>query len=524
MDPPGSLAAPEEASPDAPTRVGPLAVDLRHIRKGFYGVLANDDIDLDLLPGEVHALLGENGAGKSTLCSILAGLYRPDEGEIFVDGERKEFHSPRDALASGIGMVYQHFRLVDSFTVAENLALGHPAQGLRLSQRRIEHEAAIISERFGVAVNPRARIYELSVGEQQRVEILKLLYRGVRILILDEPTAVLTPSETKVLFRSVRAMCNDGKVVVFVSHKLREVLSVSDRVTILRSGRRVSQIRTTDARPGELARLMVGRDVQPPGGVPATLGPTSLSVEGLGVLGEDGHEAVRDVSLYVRAGEIVGIAGVAGNGQRELAEAIAGIRKVARGRIVMNGRDLTHTPVNDRIRHGLAFVPEDRLEMGVAAGLSLEENLILKSYSRPPFSRGLIMRKREIRRFAEGLRQRFDIRGSRPGLPVSLLSGGNVQRAILAREIANRPNVLLAASPTRGLDVGAADFVQRLLLQQRGEGTAILLISEDLDELQILSDRVFVMFEGRMVGEVHAGRFDTEQVGLMMAGHSREDD
>ncbi len=524
MTRPRSSAASEKSRYEEPTATGPLAAELRHVSKAFYGVLANDDVDLDLRSGEVHALLGENGAGKSTLCSVLAGLYRPDGGEILVDGERKEFHSPRDALASGIGMVYQHFRLVDTFTVAENLSLGHPALGLRLSQRRIEREAAEISERFGMAVDPRARIYELSVGEQQRVEILKLLHRGVRVLILDEPTAVLTPQETEVLFRSVRAMRDEGRVVVFVSHKLREVLRVSDRVTILRNGCRVSQLLTSDAKPGDLAKLMVGRDVQPPGAVSARLGPTSLSIEALRVIAEDGHEAVRDVNLEVRVGEIVGIAGVAGNGQRELAEAIAGIRKVAQGRIVMNGRDLTHASVNDRIRHGLAFVPEDRLEIGVAAGLSLEENLTLKTYPRPPFSRGPIIRKREIRRFAEDLRQRFDIRGARPGLPVSLLSGGNLQRAILAREIANRPNVLLAASPTRGLDVGAAEFVQRLLLEQRGEGTAILLISEDLDELQILSDRVFVMYEGRMVGEVQAGRFDTERVGLMMAGHGPEVD
>ena len=506
-------------------RAGQPVVELRGIGKSFYRVAANDDVDLDLRSGEVHALLGENGAGKTTLCSILAGLYRPDAGELLVDGAPRQFHSPRDALAAGIGMVYQHFRLVDTFTVAENLALGHPEASLRLSARRLEREAAELCDRFGISVDPRARIWELSVGEQQRVEILKLLHRGVRVLILDEPTAVLTPQETEALFQAVRAMREQGKVVVFVSHKLREVLGVADRVTVLRAGRRVGQTATeqTDART--LARLMVGRDLESverrPAGAP---GPVVLAIAELRVTGDRGNEALRGVDLEVRSGEVVGVAGVAGNGQREMAETLAGLRRPQAGTVTLNGRDITDADPLERIRHGLAFVPEDRLQTGMASGLPLEDNLVLKSYRDAPFSRGPLLSSRAIRAWSEELAERFDIRGTRPGLPVSLLSGGNLQRAILARELSRRPQALVAASPTRGLDVGATESVRRLLLKQSGEGTAVLLISEDLEELQALSDRIVVMYEGRVLGEMSASEFDSERIGLMMAGHAQADE
>jgi general nucleoside transport system ATP-binding protein len=503
----------------APGGPGP-AVQLQGIQKSFFGTPANDNIDVDLTWGEVHSLLGENGAGKTTLCSVLAGLYRPDAGSISIDGVPRSFHSPRDALAAGIGMVYQHFRLVDRFTVAENLALGHPDTRRHLSRREIERRAGDLAERYGMSVRPDARIWELSVGEQQRVEILKLLHRGVRVLILDEPTAVLTPQETDSLFAAIRVIQDQGRIVVFVSHKLHEVLKISDRITVLRAGRRVGQLTRDGADAATLARMMVGRDLAlPERGSGSRGGSLVLSISNLTVVGDHGRNAVDGVGLEVRGGEIVGVAGVAGNGQRELAEALAGIRKTSRGRVFLNARDITHAAPAERIRLGLAFVPEDRLDMGVAAELPLEDNLALKSYRDAPIARGPLVSMRQIHRNALVLTERFDIRGARRGLPVSLLSGGNLQRAILAREISRRPPLLIAASPTRGLDVAATETVRRILLAQRDQGTAILLMSEDLDELQALCDRMVVMYEGRMVGEVDAEQFDAERIGLMMAGH-----
>jgi simple sugar transport system ATP-binding protein len=483
-------------------------------------VVANDAVDLDLRSGEVHALLGENGAGKSTLCSILAGLYRQDSGAIVIDGQIHSFHSPRDALAVGVGMVYQHFRLVDPFTVAENLALGHPDARRRLSATALETQAAALAERYQMPLDPKARIWELSVGEQQRVEIMKLLHRGVRILILDEPTAVLTPQECETLFRAVRAMREDGKVIVFVSHKLREVLDVSDRVTVLRGGRRVGHLATKDADGRGLAAMMVGRSlVLPERTDDADPGQVVLKVEDLQVQGDRGNPAVRRVSLEVRSGETVGVAGVAGNGQRELTETIVGLRTPRSGRVTLNGRDVTRASVVDRITHGLSYIPEDRLHVGVAAGLPLEDNLVLKSYRSRRFSKGPVLSSRAVRAWADELATRFDIRGAR-GLPIGLLSGGNLQRAIIARELSQRPEVLIAASPTRGLDVGATESVRRVLLDQRSQGTGILLLSEDLDELEALCDRILVIYEGAIVGEVTAGVFDAGRVGLMMAGHA----
>jgi simple sugar transport system ATP-binding protein len=503
-----------------------LAAELRGIHKAFFGVAANADVDFDLQPGEIHALLGENGAGKTTLCSILAGLYRPDGGEILVEGTPRSFHSPRDALAAGVGMVYQHFRLVDTFTVAENLVLGHPDAGVRLSGKQLERDAAALCERFGIAVDVRARIWELSVGEQQRVEILKLLHRGVRILILDEPTAVLTPQESQALFRTLRSMRDEGRSVVFVSHKLPEVLEVSERVTVLRAGRRVGQMPTIEADPAVLARLMVGRDLPRPeragAGERGLSAPVALDVQGLRARGDRGSWAVRGVDIQLVAGEILGIAGVAGNGQRELAEALAGLRPTHAGRVMLNGRDVTRASALDRIRRGLGFVPEDRLGMGLASGLPLEENLVLKSYRTRKFSRGPFVSWRAVRAWSGELAEHFDIRGVRDGLPVSLLSGGNLQRAILARELSQRPHVLIAASPTRGLDVGATESVRRLLAEQRAQGTGVLLVSEDLEELRALADRILVMYEGRIVGETSREDFDLARVGLLMAGHSVE--
>ena len=497
------------------------AAQLRSIHKAFYGVVANENIDLDLQWGEVHALLGENGAGKSTLCSVLSGLYRPDAGQITIDGTKVEFRSPNDALRAGIGMVYQHFRLVDRFTVAENLILGHPDATFRLPRARIERQIGEYVEKYGLAITPDARIWQLSVGEQQRVEILKLLYRGVRILILDEPTAVLTPQESDLLMKTVRALADEGRAVVFVSHKLDEVMEVSDRVTVLRDGHKVGETLTSEANPRSLAKMMVGRDftVSAPRTY-ATAGETVMSIEGLRALGDRGSEAVRGVDIRVGKAQIVGVAGVAGNGQRELSEALAGLRPVTGGKVVLNGIDITRAEPLQRIEAGFGYVPEDRLAMGLAAGLSLKENLILKSYRRPPLSRGPFLIGRAAQENADQLVEGYDIRGDRAGLPVRLLSGGNLQRCILAREIAENPKVLLAASPTRGLDFAATESIRALLLEEAREGMAILLISEDLDELRALADTILVMFEGQIVGEVDPRVFDPEAIGLMMAGLS----
>ena len=516
----GRPPAPSRAESAEPERGTRFAAELRYIEKAFFGVPANDNIDFNVRWGEVHALLGENGAGKSTLCSILAGLYRPDAGKIVIDGTPMEFRSPNDALAAGVGMVYQHFRLVDTFTVAENLALGHEAEG-RLSRRKIESDVTALSEAYELPVSPKAQIWQLSVGEQQRVEILKLLHRGVRILILDEPTAVLTPQEAQSLFRTVRLMAEQGKAVIFVSHKLDEVLAVSDRITVLRTTEKVAELPTETADAGTLARLMVGRDVKLPErrGSEATGRPV-LAARGLAVAGDRGFEAVRGIDLDLRGGEIVGIAGVAGNGQRELAEALAGLRKTGHGKVTLDGTDITRASPLDRIRLGLGFIPEDRLGMGLVGGLPLEDNLILKSYRSPPHRRGLRLSARAIRRTARWLTDRFDIRGSLTDSPVRFLSGGNLQRAILAREISQQPKVLIASSPTRGLDIAAIGAVREILLEQRENGTAILLLSEDLDELSSMADVILVIYEGRIVGQVSPDRFDPEEIGLMMAGRT----
>jgi general nucleoside transport system ATP-binding protein len=469
--------------------------------------------------GEVHALLGENGAGKSTLCSVAAGLYRPDAGEVVLDGEVLHLRSPADALAAGIGMVYQHFKLVDNLTVAENVVLGHPDTPARVSRRSIERLAAQLAERYRLEVDPGARVWQLSVGEQQRVEILKLLHRRVRVLILDEPTAVLTPQESESLFDTVRLLTADGRAVIFVSHKLEEVTRVSDRITVLRDGRRVATIATREAEASGLARMMVGREVAfPERRGPAHLGDVVLSVRGLAVTGDRGIGVVHGVDLQVRAGEILGVAGVSGNGQRELAEAIAGLRDIDAGAVEVGGVDVTGWSPRRRTRSGLGYIPENRLGTGLAPGLSIVDNLALRRYRRPPMSGRFVLRRDEMERHADELVRAFDVRGVRARLPVRLLSGGNLQKALLAREIDQQPLVLIASGPTRGLDVGATVEVRRRLLDERDRGAGILLISEDLEELRALADRIAVIHRGAIVGEVDATAASVEEIGLLMAG------
>jgi simple sugar transport system ATP-binding protein len=512
--------SPEGTPAPAGAQVPPAAaMAARGLTKRFPGVVANSRVEFEVLPGEVHALLGENGAGKTTLCNVLTGLYQPEEGHVELGGLPVRFRSPRDAHEAGIFMVHQHFRLVRPLTVAENMVLGWShGRGLWFSPRRVEREVARVAEQFGMPIDPHAKIWQLSVGEQQRVEILKALYRRARILILDEPTTVLTPQEVKQLFTTLREMAAAGTSVVFISHKLPEVLAVSDRVTVLRSGKAVATMRTagTDAR--SLARLMVGRDIDlTRRGRAATshLGEDVLRLEDVSAAGDQGAPALTGVSLAVRAGEILGVAGVAGNGQRELAEVVAGERPVTSGTVTIAGQRQHGAPW-EAIDAGLGYVPEERMGVGIAPGMTIADNLILKSY-REDGHGPILHAKQALQNAAESI-ERFDIIARGPKTLARELSGGNIQRLLLARELSAHPKVLVAASPTRGLDVAATDSVRRLLARTASGGVGVLLISEDLDEILDLADRIAVMYRGRVVGVVDRGDADKDRIGLLMAG------
>jgi ABC-type uncharacterized transport system ATPase subunit len=503
----------------------PLFVEMHGIVKRFPGVLANDHVDFDLRHGEIHALLGENGAGKSTLMNILAGLYQPDAGTIKVKDKIVNFSSPRDAIQAGIGMVHQHFMLVPTQSVTENILLGLTRPRFRLNLREYDHEIAELSERFGLKVDPRAKIWQLSVGEQQRVEILKMLYRGTDMLIMDEPTAVLAPQEIEDLFKTLQAMITEGKSIVFISHKLHEVMAIADRVTVLRKGKiTAAGLPAEGTTRQELARQMVGRDVVfQLEKKPATPGEIVLHVEDVHAENDKGLHALNGISLNVRAGEIVGLAGVAGNGQRELAQVITGLRKCESGQITFNNEKITNRAALFGILRGIAHIPEDRTQVGTAPNLSVTDNVIMKQYRHPPIAHNGMLNMPIATKFANELRATYDIIVPKVETPVRLLSGGNLQRVILAREISGQPSLLVAVQPTRGLDVGAIEGVHRLLLAQREAGAAILLISEELEELLSLSDRVFVIYEGRIMGEVQIGGSEPsspliETVGLMMTG------
>jgi simple sugar transport system ATP-binding protein len=468
-------------------------------------------------------LLGENGAGKTTLSNILTGLYRPDEGEIVLAGQRVEFESPREAIDAGIAMVHQHFRLVSPFTVAENVVLGDQrgvGGSFLLRSGSIERRVDELSQRYGLAVDPRARIWQLSVGEQQRVEILKALYQDARILILDEPTAVLTPQEANGLFETIRAMAADGRTVIFISHKLHEVKAVADRVTVLRRGKSVETVSAADATPRSLAALMVGREVEIArrSEERGPVGEAVLELDELSANGDRGEAAVKNATVTVRAGEIVGVAGVAGNGQRELAEAVAGMRPATSGTVRVRGRALQNGDPRDAIGAGVAYVPEDRLGTGVAPSLSVASNVVLKAYRERHVSHGPLLRFRRIRELAERVIERYDVRTSGPHVPAWQLSGGNLQKVVLAREFSGDPAVLVAAAPTRGLDVAGIETVHSYLRQAASEGVGVLLISEDLDEILALADRVVVMYEGAVAGERDAATATAEDIGLLMAG------
>jgi simple sugar transport system ATP-binding protein len=497
-------------------------VGMRGIVKRFPGVLANDHVDFDLRRGEIHALLGENGAGKSTLMNILAGLYHPDGGTILVDGKALSFSSPRHAIEAGIGMIHQHFMLVPSQTVTENILLGLDNPRFRLNLAKFDQEIAALSERFGMKVDPRANVWQLSVGEQQRVEILKMLYRGANILIMDEPTAVLAPSEVDELFHTLRTMTAQGKSIIFISHKLHEVTQISDRISVMRRGKMTAAgIETKGVTRSDLARLMVGREVIfSLHKKPLQAGKVVLKIDDVYAENDKGLPALKGISLEVRQGEILGLAGVAGNGQRELADVITGMRKAQRGRVWVDGDNITNKPVKAGIRKGVSHIPEDRTHVGSAPNLSITDNIIMKKYNQSPIGRGWLLNTIAAVHYAEGLKHTYEIAAPNLDTPVRLLSGGNLQRVILAREISSQPMLMVAMQPTRGLDVGAIEGVHQLLLTQREAGAAVLLISEELEELIDLSDRVAVIYEGQIMGEVNDG--DIEKIGLMMTGSRLE--
>jgi simple sugar transport system ATP-binding protein len=493
---------------------------LREITKTFPGVVANERVSMSLDAGEIVALLGENGAGKSTLMNVAYGLLAADSGEVLVDGEPVRIRSPRDAIAVGIGMVHQHFMLVQPFTVTENIVLGQePGRFGVIDFAQARQRVREISERNGLEVDPDAPIADLSVGMQQRVEILKALYRGARILILDEPTAVLTPQEVHELFEVLRALVDKGLAIVLITHKLDEVMLAADRVIVMRDGRVVGETTPSVTDERGLARLMVGRDVvlRVERG-PSHPGDVLLEVDDLVVDDERGLEAVRGAALHVRSGEIVGIAGVDGNGQRELVEAIVGLRRPKSGRISLKGREITHAPVRETIAAGVSHVPEDRQRRGLVLQFDLAENLILGDHARPPVATYGVLHRKVVEDIAERRIKDYDVRTPSWRVLAGNLSGGNQQKLVLARELGRDPELLIAAQPTRGLDVGAIEFVHRRILAERDEGKAVLMVSMELDEIMALSDRILVMHRGEFVAEFAAGEADAERIGLFMTG------
>ena len=492
---------------------------MREITKAFPGVVANDRVSLDVRPGEVHALLGENGAGKTTLVHILYGIHQPDAGEIRVNGRPVRIRSPRQAIELGIGLVPQHFLLVRRHTVAENVALGLSGVRFFWPLASVEQRLRELGERYGLGVDPRAFVWQLSAGEQQRVEILKALIRGARLLVLDEPTSVLTPQEARSLFEVLRRMTQEGHSVIFISHKLDEVLEIADRITVLRRGRVAASLARAGTDKRTLAELMVGREVafdrragrRPPG-------PPVLELRDLWARDDRGFPAVRGISLTVHQGEILGLAGVAGNGQHELVEVLTGLRRPLRGEIRVRGRPVAGQSPRALAESGVAHIPEDRLGTGVVAGMTVAENLVLNRYRYPPFCRGPLLDTRRITEFARQAVAEYGI--VTPGLSTRAraLSGGNIQKLILARELSGQPALIVAAHPTYGLDVGATEQVHEALLRQRDRGAGVLLVSEDLDEILALSDRIAVVFGGRIMGVVEADEAERERIGLMMAG------
>ncbi len=504
------------------------AVEMLHITKRFPGIIANDDITLQLKKGEIHALLGENGAGKSTLMSVLFGLYQPEEGEIRMDGKKVEIRNPNDANDLGIGMVHQHFKLVECFTVLDNIILGvEPCKGGFLDKEQARTKVQEISERYGLQVDLDAKIEDITVGMQQRTEILKMLYRENNILIFDEPTAVLTPQEIHELMQIMKNLAAEGKSILFISHKLAEIMEVSDRCSVLRKGKYIGTVETKNTTPHELSKMMVGRDVKTVVDKDnITPGEVVLDVQNLSVASKrHKQDAVKNVSFQVRRGEIVCIAGIDGNGQTELVYGLSGLEPLSNGSISLCGQDITHTSIRKRSVLGMSHIPEDRHKHGLVLDYSLEDNLVLQRYFEPEFTnKAGFLRRKNIRSYAERLIEQFDVRsGQGPITKSRSMSGGNQQKAIIAREIDKNPELLIAVQPTRGLDVGAIEYIHKQLVAQRDAGKGVLLVSLELDEVMNVSDRILVMYEGEIVGQFDPKKVSVEELGLYMAGAKREE-
>ena len=500
-------------------QAGQPIVEMRGVTKRFGPVVANHQVDLSVAPGEVHALLGENGAGKSTLMNVLYGLYKPDEGEIFLRGERTVLTSPADAIGKRIGMIHQHFMLIPTLTVVENIILASKMNPLYLNLKQAAQKVKELSQHYGLEIDPWAKVGDLSVGAQQRVEILKMLYRGAEVLIMDEPTAVLTPGEVEHLFKVLRDIVAQGNAIIFISHKLWEVIQISDRVTVLRDGHLVTTVQTADVTKEDLASMMVGREVFLQYDRPAPQPKEAvLEMKGVSACDDQGLPALADIDLCVRQGEIVGVAGVDGNGQKELAEVIHGMRPATRGSMAIAGHDTSHATPQQAIDAGLSHIPEDRHSRGVVLEFSIAENVALINCDKPPFTIHGIYQPQSARRVAAELESQFNIKCASVDTAMSTLSGGNQQKVVLAREIYRQPKFLIAAQPSRGLDIGATEFIQKLLIEKRTEGMGILLISSDLDEVLAVSDRVVVMYEGKITGEFVPGEKTLVDIGLMMTG------
>ncbi len=509
--------------PSGKTRIDSL--EMHGITKRFPGVLANDSVDFDVRSGEVHALLGENGAGKSTLMKILYGLYHPDEGEILLNGKQVYIASPNDSINLGIGMIHQHFMLVQSLNVAENVALGLPSsRGVLTDLDRVSKRIVELADIYGLKIDPSAYIWQLSVGQQQRVEIIKALYRGAALLILDEPTAVLTPQEVDELFIIMRQMVRDGHALIFISHKLHEVVEISDRVTVLRDGRKIGTRPTSETTKQDLANWMVGREVGfAPDRGNVRIGEVRLQLEQVACGSDRGTPGLRGVSLAVHASEILGIAGVSGNGQRELAEIVTGLRKVTGGKVILEDADITGLAPGEITDRMLSYIPEERMRDGMIKDFTIAENMILREHQKQPYSYYGFLNLRNISRHADELIARYHVKTPSHETLAKNLSGGNIQKVVLAREISRNPRVIIAAQPTRGLDIGATEYVRAQLLEQRKKGAAILLISEDLDEILALSDRIAVIYEGQIMDIVSRESATPEKLGLLMAGVNPEE-
>ncbi|NLY72637.1 MAG: ABC transporter ATP-binding protein [Tissierellia bacterium] len=500
-------------------------VEMRNITKVFPGIIANDDVTLQLKKGEIHALLGENGAGKSTLMSVLFGFYQPEKGEIYVRGEKVDIKSPNIAHELGIGMVHQHFQLIDNFTVVENIILGDEPGGFLVDYDKARKEVIALSTQYGLGVDPDAKIEDISVGMQQRVEILKVLYRKADIIILDEPTAVLTPQEIEELVEIMKNFAAEGKSVILITHKLKEILAAADRVSVLRQGKYIGTVNVADTTEAEMASMMVGREVNfKVDKKPANPGEKVLEIKDLWVKDQRGLDALQGLSLYLREGEILGIAGVDGNGQQELVEAITGLVPIEKGEILLQGQSIVNERIKSRINKGIAYVPEDRQKRALIMDFRLDENIILKSYEKEPLSKGHILNQEEINKKGNSIIEEYDVRSSE-GIDtiVRNMSGGNQQKAIIGREMDLKPLVMVASQPSRGLDVGAIEYVHKRLVELRDQGKAVLLVSFELDEIMNVSDRINVIYQGKITGNVIPEKTTVQELGLMMSGSKEVD-